>query len=415
MLLYGDIMIKKFRKLKSASNNTMSLWLNRARYFAIWLMVGIGAWLYGERMLYVALAVLTALPIISYIMAAIGIMSLKIDYDIPRTISKNTESEITVKIINTIRIPFGRIVCVFYEDDFSVSVQSSFMTDVGSLKPIIQVITFNIAYRGEYTMGIESLQTMDLTGLFKLSRKLNMSTKVTALPGIADMSGYPIANNLLTQAQSRHDMRDEDYATISDIRPYLPSDSIKRVHWKLTAKRNEWLVKNFQSNALQQLTLIVDTKRISGEYAEQIVMEDRMIEISLGLARQCLRKGMPVDYMSGVGHKAAGRSPADFEAIYNTASAIQFEEKPNLSPGAILGQCLNDATGYVNAIILTTRLDAPLYERIANAQNNGHYVAVIYFPPRQLRRESEKIFRLLQESNSNSYRVEFEDYMTEVA
>ncbi|MCL2404765.1 MAG: DUF58 domain-containing protein [Defluviitaleaceae bacterium] len=407
-------MIKLFRKRKSAPE-TMNLWLNRVRYLVIWLLIGGVAWLYGERMLYVALAVFTVLPFITLIIAFIGLRTLKINYSLPHTVPKKEYCEITVSITNAIRIPFGRILCVFYSDDFAVSIQDTLVTDVGSLKPIDRTVEFNISYRGEYTMGIESLQTMDLTGLFRLNRKFNMDAKVIALPGIADMSNYPIANNLLTQAQSRHDIRDEDYATISDIRPYLPTDSIKRVHWKLTAKRNEWLVKNFQSNALHQITLIIDSKRIGREYTEQIVMEDRMIEVSLGLARHCLRRGMPVDYMAGEGHKTISRTPADFDAVYNTASVINFEESPALSPGAILAQCLNDAAGYVNAIILTARLDAPLYERIANAQNNGHNIAVMYFSPRSPRRETENIFRLLEEGGSHAYRIPFEEYGTEVA
>jgi len=376
--------------------------------------VGVGAWLYGERMMYVALAVFTALPIISYVIAAVGLMSLRIGHSFPNTIAKREYGEINLTITNVIRIPFGRILCVFYRDDFAVQVQDSLLADVGSFRPINQVVEFRINYRGEYTMGIESLQTMDLTGLFRLNRKFGISEKIIALPGIADMSGFPIANNLLTQAQSRHDMRDEDYSTISDIRPYLPTDSIKRVHWKLTAKRNEWLVKNFQSNALHQITLIIDSKRMGYDYQEQVITEDRMIEMSLGLARHCLRRAMPVDYIAGEGHKTTGRTPAEFDVIYNTASCIHFEESPMLSPGAILGQCLNDASGYVNAIILTARLDAPLYERIANALNNGHYIAVIYFAPRTPERESEKVFALLEEGSGHVYRVAFKDIEAEV-
>ena len=406
-------MLKIFKRRKTP--DSLSLWLNRTRYLVIWVLVGGGAWLYGERMLYVSLAVLTALPVISYIVAAVGIMFLRIDHVLPTTVAKNDYSRLTLNIINPLRIPFGRIFCVFYKDDFAVSIQDSLIADVGSFRPIEQVIQFSIAFRGEYTMGIKSVQTTDLTGLFRLNRKLNMSAKITALPGIADMSQFPIANNLLTQAQSRHDIRDEDYATISDIRPYLPTDSIKRVHWKLTAKRNEWLVKNFQSNALHQISIILDSKRVGRDYQEQIMMEDRMIEISLGLARHCLKLGMPVDFMAGEGHKTSGRTPADFEPIYNTASRIVFEDSPNLSPGAILGQCLNEASGYVNAIILTSRLDATLYERIANAQNNGHYVAVIYFAPRTPSKNTEKIFRLLEEGGGHSHRVAAEDYESEVA
>ena len=405
---------RRFRNHNEAPE-ALSVWLNRTRYLVIWVLVGGGAWLYGERILYVSLAVLTALPVISYVVAAIGIMFLRIEHSLPHTIAKKQYGELTLTIINPVRIPFGRIFCVFYKDDFAVSIQDSLISDVGSFRPIWKTVAFTIAYRGEYTMGIASVQTTDLTGLFRLNRNLGMSAKITALPGIADMSHFPIANNLLTQAQSRHDIRDEDYATISDIRPYLPTDSIKRVHWKLTAKRNEWLVKNFQSNALHQITIIVDSKRISRDYQEHIVMEDRMIEISLGLARHCLRLGMPVDYMVGEGHKISGRAPADFEAIYSTASGIVFEDSPNLSPGAILGQCLNDASGYVNAIILTSRLDTTLYERIANAQNNGHFIAVIYLAPRMPSKDTEKIFRLLEESGGYSHRLSPEEYAQEVA
>jgi len=392
-------------KLKARRKSREPLGLNRARYFVIWALVGGSAWLYGERMLYVTLAVLTALPIISYLIAMVGIMSLKLDYHLPKTILKEEYGDLTITIINPIRIPFGSIRCVFYGDDFAVVMQDSLIADLGSFKPIVQAIPFQVNYRGEYEMGIKAIQLMDLTGLFKLNRKLNMNINMIAMPRIADMTNFPIMSNLLTQAQSRYDIRDEDYATISDIRPYMPTDSIKRVHWKLTAKRNEWLVKNFQSNALHQVTMILDSKRADVSYKEQIVTEDRMIEISLGLADFCLRRGMPVEYAAGEGHMVVGKSPSDFETIYQTASFLHFEENPTLSPYAILSQCLNDATGYVNAIILTSRLDTPLYERIVNAQNNGHYVAVLYFAPRMPDRNIEKIYRLLEEGGGSCYRI----------
>ena len=394
----------RFNKLRK-NREPLSLGLNRARYFVIWVLVGGSAWLYGERMLYVTLAVLTALPIISYLIAMVGIMNLKLVQHLPESIHKEEYGNLTLTIINPLRLPFGSIRCVFYGDDFAVVMQDSLITDLGSFKPIRHVIPFQINYRGQYEVGIKSIQLMDLTGLFRLNRKLNMNANMLALPGIADMTGFPITSNLLTQAQSRYDIRDEDYATISDIRPYLPTDSIKRVHWKLTAKRNEWLVKNFQSKALHQVTLIIDSKRMDFSYKELVIMEDRIIEISLGLADSCMKRGMPVEYAAGEGHTVVGRNPGDFGTVYQTASYLNFEENPTLSPYAILSQCLNDATGYVNAIILTSRLDTPLYERIVNAQNNGHYVAVVYFAPRTTDRDTERIYRLLEEGGKACYRI----------
>ena len=387
----------------------MPLALNRVRYFVIWVLVGGSAWLYGERLMYVALAVLTALPIISYLIAVVGIMSLRLTQHLPDSIVKEEYGELSVEITNPVRLPFGSIRFVFYGDDFAVVMEDSLIFQVGTFRPVNQVIPFQVNYRGEYEMGVKSIQIMDLTGLFKLTRHLNLSTSIVALPRVADMTSFPITDNLLTQAQSRYDIRDEDYATISDIRPYLPTDSIKRVHWKLTAKRNEWLVKNFQSNALHQVTLILDSKRLDIRYKEQIIMEDRMIEMSLGLARFCLRRGMPVEYMAGEGRKITGKAPAEFDSIYNTAARLRFDDNPTHSPGAILNQSLNDTSGYVNAIIMTPRLDAPLYERIVNAQNNGHYIAVIYFAARIRDPDAEKIYRMLEEGSGHCYRITEDD------
>jgi len=384
----------------------MALGVNRARYFVVWVLVGGSAWLYGERMLYVALAVLTALPIISYIIAVVGIMTLRITQQLPGSILKEEYGNLVVNIVNPMRLPFGNVRFLFYGDDFAVVMQESILTNLGFLKPMTQNIPFQINYRGEYEMGIKSIQIMDLTGLFRLTRQIDLPVNMLALPRISDMTKFPITSNLMTQATSRYDMRDEDYATISDIRPYLPTDSIKRVHWKLTAKRNEWLVKNFQSNALHQITLILDSKRMDISYKEQIVTEDRMVEHFIGLADFCLRRGMPVEYTSGEGHKVMARNPGDFDTIYHSASRLHFEVDPLGSSYSMLSQILNDTTGYVNAVILTPRLDANLYERIINAHHNGHHVAVIYFALSQEEdKDSEEVYQLLEEGSSVCFKV----------
>jgi hypothetical protein len=87
------------------------------------------------------------------------------------------------------------------------------------------------------------------------------------------------------------------------------------------------------------------------------------------------------------------------------SSNMVFSPQPPLSPQSMLTQCLNDATGYLNAIILTPRLNAALYERIANGLNNGHYIAVLYFSTVIKDEESEKIYELLTEGNVPCFRI----------
>ncbi|MCL2188961.1 MAG: DUF58 domain-containing protein [Defluviitaleaceae bacterium] len=385
---------------------------NWCLYLAVLLIIASAAWVYGERLLYLALVVFAAMPAASLIITFLLLRGLQVTQDTPNTVVKAQESNIRLYIHNAAPAPLGNVQCTFFTDDFAIESEDRMVLALQALQSMQADIPFRIKYRGTYTVGIQYIHVIDLMGLFRLRRTINKKTKVIVLPRIVDMSGFPLVMNLLTQAHSRYDIKDEDYTTISDIRPYMPTDSIKRVHWKLTAKRNEWLVKNFQSNALNQVTMIFDTTLLPLRYKEQIILEDRMIETAMGLARFCLRKGMPVDFFVGEGHTAHCTHPASFEIIYSMGSGLVFSEKPRLTPQSMLAHCLNDATGFLNTVILTARPNADLYERIANGISNGHYIAILYFPTVYRDAEAEEIFDLLVDGGIPAYRVGDKSFIT---
>jgi uncharacterized protein (DUF58 family) len=386
---------------------------NRCVYASVHAVLLVSAWIYGERLLYIALIVFSAMPVVSFITAFVLLRVLMVSQTIPDTVVKNDTGVITLRFRNPAPVFFGNIQCVFHTDDFAVETEEGTTLWLKTLETATQEIPFRVKYRGIFQVGIKSVQAVDMMGLFRLKRRFYKKTEIHVLPRIVDMSGFPLAMNVLTEAHSRYDIKDEDYATISDIRPYLPTDSIKRVHWKLTAKRNEWLVKNFQSNVLNKVTVIFDSLRLHLRYKEQIILEDRIIETAMGLARFCLRKGMPVNFMTGEGHTVSCQNAAMFETVYTIGSHLIFKEKPPYNPQSMLTQCLNDAAGYVNALILTPRLDGSLYERIVNGMNNGHYIAVLYFPTTIKDPDSEEIFQLLSEGGAPCFRVTEESLVDE--
>ena len=383
---------------------------NWSLYLSIVALFFFSAWVYGERLLYLGLFVFLAMPVASGILAVVLLRMLDITQSIPVKIVKNEEGSITLRLHNPTPLPYGKIECTFHTDDFAVEANPGTTLGLSASQTFNLDIPFYVRYRGVYKVGLRYVYTHDLFGLFRLRRRLNKGVNIVALPRIVDMAHFPLSMNLLTQAHSRFDIKDEDYATISDIRPYLPTDSIKRVHWKLTAKRNEWLVKNFQSNALNKVTMLLDSLQLPLAYKEQTALEDRIIETAMGLARFYLRKGMPVDFMVGEGTVACCHNPAAFETIYQIGSQMVFSPHPLYSPLSMLTQCLNDATGYLNTLILTTRLDGALYERIVTGMHSGHYIAVIYFSTVIRDFDSEKIYELLVEGSAPCFRIDEESF-----
>ena len=135
------------------------------------------------------------------------------------------------------------------------------------------------------------------------------------------------------------------------------------------------------------------------------MLEDRMIETAIGMGRFCLMKSMPVDFFAGSGDKASSRGAGEFMTIYDILGNLIYNENPRLSPWSILNQLLNEASGYINAIVFAARLDDILYERLMTASANGHYIAVIYFRTLLPDEESEKIYKLLNLGGVVCWRV----------
>lgn len=373
-----------------------TFFINRFIWAALILGALTGAWFSGERLLYLFAVVLLALPAASFIIAFFLLRGLKVSREQPVFVLKNRTETFLVGLHNATFMPLGSVEVLINADENAVNVLENQTVPLNPFGKRRLEIPFQIEYRGHYEFGLGAVQITDITGLFKLRRKFDANKTITSLPHVRDLSNFPLTMNLMTQASSRFDIRDEDYSIISDIRQYLPTDSIKRVHWKLTAKRNEWLVKNFQSNALNRVLIILDSTRLPLQPREMYALEDSIVENALGLTKFCLGKAMPVDFLTTEGQKVSAQT-AEFDLIYQAASELRFTTDTALNCNSILSHALNDATGYVNAVIITARLDTALYKRIVNEANNGHYIAVLYFSPPQPDEVSTEIFNLLNE------------------
>ncbi len=81
-----------------------------------------------------------------------------------------------------------------------------------------------------------------------------------------------------------------DFSEVSNIREYVPGDRIKDIHWKLTAKKDVFMVKERIRMSERQLILYValdcDTKSA-----------DNVIDLSYNLGNMACVDGVPLTYM----------------------------------------------------------------------------------------------------------------------
>lgn len=105
---------------------------------------------------------------------------------------------------------------------------------------------FTCAYCGNVTLYLDSLKVYDFLGFFYKKQKYNQHITIGVLPPyqllMAEVSHR--TREFLADSEEYADNKSgDDPSEIFQIRAYQPSDPLHSIHWKLTAKEGELMVK----------------------------------------------------------------------------------------------------------------------------------------------------------------------------
>jgi hypothetical protein len=118
-------------------------------------------------------------------------------------------------------------------------------------------------YRGTYEIGVRCLYISDFLGLFSIRLDVDIYQNVMVFPrklGM-DMKMATSATDIPNDAAKL--VFSTEKAEISNIREYIPGDSLKSIHWKLSSKAVDGtlMVKEFNTNTSQSVYMLCDFSR----------------------------------------------------------------------------------------------------------------------------------------------------------
>jgi len=112
---------------------------------------------------------------------------------------------------------------------------------------------------------IMKVKCYDILGFFGISARIMNNMKTTFFgffPNAFECNVIPKANNIagIEETEIYSQVRPgHDRSEIFNIREYVPGDMIKDIHWKLSSKRDEILVKEFSLPLETGLKIVLDT------------------------------------------------------------------------------------------------------------------------------------------------------------
>lgn len=354
--------------------------LNRILYLSLLIITFTFVYYYGGKVPNMFFYTVLVLPIVSFTYMLIGYFMLKYEQSLDNDlIFKGDKVTFTVNIANRSFFILPYISISFLNDKGGV-IQKHKINNI-SLQPFSKrevSIDYIYKYRGDFKLGVSTIEVQDFLGIFKFTLKNKTPLYITVYPQIIDIDEFYLSSGYLSDNVSSIGGGQEDISTIEEINKYNYGDSLRKIHWKLTAKTNELMIREYEKVGSRSAILILDLQSNNFEVEKNAAIEDKLLETTIAILRYCIYNDAEVKLIyDSKGINAINYSNSlDFQKAYEVLAKIEFNQKTSFKD--IIESEVNCNIGKADIIIATFNINYILYEELNKAILLGCNITLIY-------------------------------------
>lgn len=334
----------------------------------------------------VVCAFLLLAPAISAFLAWSASRHIRAVMSVPDTLQKGRHFTVNVELEadGKLPVPFLRVQLAqdanFLRDDVRL-VQSAMIP----AEPLKIPYGMTAVYSGCGFVSCGKLVVSDYLGLFTFSVKnIPAPVQVGVIPPIPSLTGAALMLRAVSDAVLTMDEEEEESSasfTSQSMpgyihRDYVPGDNLRRINWKLSAKRNKLMVRMDEAASAVRPTVILDLQHEIDELS--LRRRETMLEGALGFLMLLVRQGVPCSLR----FTAAGEWKClelDSEDAVRLA-AVELATADFVGSGSRIDPAaLSEKAGAY--MVYTTRPDAALDEKLRTLRNEGYVCCVFPASP----------------------------------
>lgn len=355
--------------------------------------------LYKGDLSFYLLAFLLVLPIVLYIVLAVGSAFLKIRVycDSPVT-ERGKAASVKISVYNRSPLPVSSCsVKIRYKVSAPFEEELPFIhtaaVPLGGRTSETVSLNFLPKHCGAVSVSIKSVRLRDLMGLTSVRKKIGFSTQITVLPAVLPVSAA-IESNYVYSAESNVFSREkpgDDPSEIFMLREYRDGDRHNLIHWKLSGRSENFIVRELSKPVGSRILIAADTGSCnSAEGADRVL--DAAFSLSCSLAERGIAHILALP-RAGYGLYTAEISGAD--AFYAEAAEISrsLKELEWTSSIAYIIE-ISDSAYIVNSgfsrVIAVSERDGGAYADELSSVCGEARLTVICTSPRSLDEETDK-------------------------
>ncbi len=237
--------------------------------------------------------------------------------------------------------------------------------------------------RGEYSVGLSAVYVEDMLRLFRLPCRAPTSLTLLVMPQLLSLHLPQEETHGAASAANPAAAGAEDYAAVAEIIPYDPSQEFRKIHWKLTARMNELMVRRFEQEPGQHTAVLLDLSPLDGEGDQPFLTADRMMTGAASLLWALMqREGCPVRliYAQDQLYSLTRSDPAAFSEWYLLCARLSFSSA--LSGGELLARFAADraaVSAVKTAVVIASEPDDAFWKEAAGLASNGLSLRILLF------------------------------------
>lgn len=237
----------------------------------------------------VLLVVMLLLPVIMFATTFITSRSITADFALKdKTVTKNTSFPIQLCVENSSIFSIGKAEArIEYYNVFNNSI-SSFDIFMPVQPSNSQRMTFQISseYCGILVIRLARITVYDPLRLFKFRICRNIHTEITVLPEFHEINGEVTESDRLDDESEvfSENKPGDDPSEVFSLREYIAGDKLNRIHWKLTSKKNKFIVKEYSLPVDIPSTIFLDLKCYE-DSDNTLPVFDTLIETALSVSQ----------------------------------------------------------------------------------------------------------------------------------
>lgn len=241
---------------------------------------------------------------------------------------------------------------------------------------------------GTYQAGLREVEVGDFLGLFRRTWSNAEPSEVCVTPAVPDVGRVRFSDDSDVESPKPLKAVLADTLDYAYVRDYVPGDPLKTIHWKLSARSENYLTRLYEKNTSPGVVVVIDFYAPGEDVSESMELVDAVVETGFAVARYAQSQGMDTEvrYVNRHGER---RRIVRFDQ--DAALALVREMPTSSGDGAVREQAVDEVRGLArgwsgqnNIVVCSANVGADMVGAVVEAKTARRAPLFLAAVPRRL-------------------------------